>query len=281
MINLFVQWLAMGLAIGCRPVYGLYLFLIFPLFASEIKERLFFSRKGLVNTLCVMLPMALIGAGLLYFNKLRFGSLFDFGNNYNLSQTDLEYSGMGVRKLWLGIFEYLFQPMSIKGSFPYVESIYGFENSSIDYQGYVFFDPVYAGYFALCPISLAIVFLKRCKKTLADMKMYYYCILSLIFVCILLFVDIEKGGITQRYQMDFGMLIDFGVVLILIALFKMSEGSAYKNAFKVLLFAVIVFGGLSMFNNFIIMLAEDKQNALIYVNPRMFYSIKYLLFALR
>ena len=61
---------AMGLAIGCRPVYGLYLFLLFPLFASEIKERLFFSRKGLVNTLCVMLPMALIGAGLLYFNKL-------------------------------------------------------------------------------------------------------------------------------------------------------------------------------------------------------------------
>ena len=280
-VKLLIGAIAMGLAIGSRPVFGMYLFLIFPLFYSEIKEKLFFSKKGLANTLVVMLPLMAIGAGLLYFNKLRFGSFFDFGNTYNLSDMDLNHRDPGVQRLWLGFFEYLFQPLNISGKFPYIKSIYDYRNHATDYLGYMFFDPVYGGYFALCPVCLAIVFLRKCKNTLKDMKMYGFAICSLIFGLALLILDIEKTGITLRYQMDFAVFTVMAAVLVLIALFKMSEKSSYEKAFKILLTAVIILTAYMVLSNLFIMLADNKIRPLVLVNSNLYYSLKYLLFTLR
>ena len=271
----------MGLAIGSRPVFGMYLFLAFPLFYQEIKEKLFFSRKGLANTACVILPLMAVGAGLLYFNKLRFGSFFDFGNTYNLSDMDLNHRDPGVERLWLGFFEYLFQPLQITGKFPYVASIFDYRNHATDYLGYMFFDPVYGGYFALCPVCLAIVFLRKCKAELKDMKSYYFAVCSLIFGLALLILDIEKTGVTLRYQMDFAMFTVMAALLVLTALFRMSGRSSYDKAFKILLTVVVLLTAVMVFNNLFIMLGDSKLRPLVLVNSRLYYSIKYLLFTLR
>lgn len=279
--RLLIGAIAMGLAVGSRPIFGLYALLAFPLFYSEIKERLFFSKKGFANTLCVIAPLLVIGCVLLYFNKIRFGSFFDFGNTYNLSEMDLQNRHMGIRRLWLGLFEYLFQPLKFGGKFPYVESIYDYTNHSTDYMGYMFFDPIYGGYFALCPICLCVVLIRKFRKALSEIKMYRTCVVSLVFAALMLFIDIEMTGITLRYQMDFGMLIVLTAVLILIVLFKKAENSSYKNAFKYALTALIVLTAVTVFNNMIIMLGESNQWALAGTNPKLYYSIKYLLFSLR
>lgn len=279
--RLLIGAVSMGLAIGSRPVFGMYLFLIFPLFYQEIKDRLFFSKKGLANTLAVVLPLMAIGAGLLYYNKLRFGSFFDFGNTYNLSDMDLNKRDPGIQRLWLGFFEYLFQPMNITGKYPYVKSIFDYKNYATDYLGYMFFDPVYGGYFVLCPVCLAIVFLRKCRAELKEMKMRGFAICSLAFGAALLILDIEKTGITLRYQMDFAMFTVLAAVLVLISLFKMSEKSSYEKAFKILLAVVILLTAVTVFNNLIIMLADNKIRPLVLVNSKLYYSLKYLLFALR
>ena len=188
---------------------------------------------------------------------------------------------MGIRRLWLGLFEYLFQPLKFGGKFPYVESIYDYTNHSTDYMGYMFFDPIYGGYFALCPICLCVVLIRKFRKALSEMKMYWTCVVSLVFAALMLFIDIEMTGITLRYQMDFGMLIVLTAVLILIVLFKKAENSSYKNAFKYALTALIVLTAVTVFNNMIIMLGESNQWALAGTNPKLYYSIKYLLFSLR
>lgn len=280
-IRLLIGAIAMGLAIGSRPVFGLYAFLAFPLFYSEIRERLFFSKKGIANTLCVISPLLVIGCALLYFNNLRFGSFFDFGNTYNLSEMDLQNRHLGIRRLWLGIFEYLFQPLKIGGKFPYVESVYNYKSHSTDYMGYMFFDPIYGGYFALCPICLCVVFIRKCRKALSEMKMYRTCVVSLIFAALLLFIDIEMTGITLRYQMDFGLFVVLTAVLILTVLIRKAENSSYKNAFKFVLIALIALTAVTVLSNMIIMLADTKQWTLASSNPKLYYSIKYLIFALR
>ena len=279
--RLLIGAIAMGLAIGSRPVFGIYALLAFPLFYSEIRERLFFSKKGIANTMCIVVPLLVIGSALLYYNKIRFGSFFDFGNTYNLSEMDLQNRHPGIRRLWLGIFEYLFQPMKISGRFPYVESIYDYQNRSTDYMGYMFFDPVYGGYFALCPVCLCVVFIRKFRKQLSEMKMYWTCVVSLIFATLLLFMDIEMTGITLRYQMDFGMLVVLASVLILTVLIRKAEDSSYKNAFKFALIALIVLTGITVFANLMIMLADSKQWALVSTNPKLYYSIKYLIFVQR
>ena len=279
--KLLIGAVAMGLATGSRPIFGLFAFLAFPLFYSEIKERLFFSKKGIANTLCVIAPLLVIGSAVLYFNKIRFGSFLDFGNTYNLSEMDLQNRHLGIRRLWLGLFEYLFQPLKISGKFPYVESIYDYRNHQTDYMGYTFFDPVYGGYFALCPVCLCIVFLRKCRKTLTSAKMYWLCVISLIFAAVLLVTDIELTGITLRYQMDFGLPVALTAVLILAVLMRKAEASSYKNAFKAALIVLIVLTGVTVFSNLFIMLADSKQWALVSTNPKLYYSVKYLLFALR
>ena len=279
--RLLIGAVAMGLAIGSRPVFGLYALLAFPLFYSEIKERLFFSKKGIANTICVIAPLLVIGSAILYFNKIRFGSFFDFGNTYNLSEMDLQNRHPGIRRLWLGIFEYLFQPLKIGGKFPYAESIFDYQNHSTDYMGYMFFDPVYGGYFALCPICLCVLFIGKCRKALREMKMYWTCVISLVFAALLLFIDIEMTGITLRYQMDFGLPVALTAVLILTVLIRKAEKSSYKNAFKFVLIALIVLTCITVCGNLIIMPADSKQWALVSTNPKLYYSIKYLVFSLR
>ena len=271
----------MGLAIGSRPVFGLYVFLAFPLFYNEIREKLFFSKKGIANTVCVIVPLLLIGSAVLYFNKVRFGSFFDFGNTYNLSEMDLQNRHFGIRRLWLGIFEYLFQPLKITGKFPYIESVFDYRKTDTDYMGYMFFDPVFGGYFALCPVCLSVFFVRKCKKALADMKAYWLSVVSLAFAAVLLILDIEMTGVTLRYQMDFGMLIVIPAVFILIALIRKAENSTYKNAFKIALLVLIVLAGFTVFNNLFIMLGNEKARPLMITSPRMYYSLKYLFFSLR
>ena len=279
--RLFLGAVFMGLAIGSRPVFGLYVFLAFPLFYSEIKDKLFFSKKGLANTLCVILPLLVICSGLLYFNKIRFGSFFDFGFKYNLSEMDLQNRHLGIRRLWLGIFEYLFQPLKITGKFPYIESVFDYGKTATDYMGYMFFDPVFGGYFALCPICLAVFLIRKCRKTLQDMKVYWLSVISLAFAALLIVLDIELTGITLRYQMDFGMLIAIPAVLVLIALIKKAGNSTYKNAYRIVLLALIVLTCVTVFNNMFIMLADEKARPLVYTSPNLYYSIKYLVLSLR
>ena len=271
----------MGLAVGSRPVFGLYALLALPLFYSEIKERLFFSKKGIANTLCVIAPLLVIGSALLYFNKLRFGSFFDFGNTYNLSEMDLQNRHFAMRRLWLGFFEYLFQPLKITGTFPYVESVYDYQKTSTDYMGYMFFDPVFGGYFALCPVCLVVFLIRKFRKSLNEMKAFWLCAVSLAFAAFLIVLDIEMTGITLRYQMDFGMLLVIPAVFILIALIKKAENSTYKNAFRIVLLALIVLAGITVFNNLFIMLADEKARPLLFTSQRLYYSLKYLVFSLR
>lgn len=280
-VRLILGAVFMGLAIGSRPVFGLYVFLAFPLFYSEIREKLFFSKKGIANTVCVIVPLLLVGSAVLYFNKVRFGSFFDFGNTYNLSEMDLQNRRFGIRRLWLGCFEYLFQPLKITGKFPYIESVFDYQKTDTDYMGYMFFDPVFGGYFALCPVCLAVFLVRKCKKVLADMKAYWLSVVSLAFAAVLLILDIEMTGITLRYQMDFGMLVVMPAVIILIALIRKAENSTYKNVFKFALLALIVLAGITVFNNLFIMLGNEKARPLMITSPRMYYSLKYLFFSLR
>ena len=113
------------------------------------------------------------------------------------------------------------------------------------------------------------------------MRMYAFSILSLIFAGGLILLVIEQTGMTMRYQMDFGMLFVLAAIPVLIALFRKAERSTYKNAFKVILTIVLLLLAVTVFNNLIVMLAPDKMKPLASISPKIYYSIKYLVFAMR
>ena len=48
---------------------------------------------------CLIAPYIVVCAGIMWYNKARFGSLFDFGANYNLTVNDMTKRGMAVGRI--------------------------------------------------------------------------------------------------------------------------------------------------------------------------------------
>ncbi|MBO4449640.1 MAG: hypothetical protein J5777_03565 [Clostridiales bacterium] len=272
--------ICMGLAIGCRPTFGLFVLLAFPVFAKEIRQKRFFSAKGLGNTLCVMLPVFLIGCGLLYFNYLRFGNIFDFGYKYNLSQTDLAHRYNEGSRVFFGTFEYLFQPLNLSGTFPYVRSVYDYANNRTDHLGYVFFDPMYCGFFILSPLTLSILLLRRQKASLKKCYFYEFSIMSMLFALALMILNIEKTGISMRYQLDFSLLLVIPSVMVLLVLEKelADRGGNLIKIFRKLVLCAVIY---TVVINLLLILPAEKLSPMEVLSTELYYQIKYLIFVPR
>lgn len=116
-------WLAaasasLGLAVGARPpVLFSALVLLLPILAAERK-----ARAGLL--LAAILPLGCCGLGLMLYNARRFGSVFEFGQHYQLSgirQDTIRHFSPGY--LWFNFRVYFLEPMRWQPHFPFLKNI--------------------------------------------------------------------------------------------------------------------------------------------------------------
>ena len=111
--------LCMALVVGCRPQLVLLSFLAFPLFwRMYITEGRIRTVAGARQFACLIAPYIVVCAGIMWYNKARFGSLFDFGANYNLTVNDMTKRGMAVGRIAPALFAYLFQTPATTGVLP-------------------------------------------------------------------------------------------------------------------------------------------------------------------
>jgi len=270
----------MSLAFGSRPSYILYVFLAFPIFGKAIREKHFFSKRGLINTLAVIIPALILCSAVLFYNYIRFDSFLDFGAKRNLS-IDVMYHEMTPSTLGLGIFEYLFQLPSAKGTFPYIHSAYDWTFHMTDHQGVLFFDPVFGGVFTLAPFTLFSLFLFRRRKTLKDSKLYGLGLLSIVIALILMIVDIQMGGISMRYQIDFALLIALASAVVMIDFLGKNEIGAGDRYAELFHRSLILCTALTVIWLLMTSLALEKQNPMLTYSTNLYYSLKYLIFVLR
>ena len=270
----------MSLAFGSRPSFILYVFLAFPIFGKAIKEKHFFSKKGIINTLSVIIPALILCSAVLFYNYIRFDSFLDFGAKRNLS-IDVMYHEMSPSTIGLGLFEYLFQLPNIKGTFPYIHSVYDWNYHMTDYQGVLFFDPVFGGIFTLAPYSLFSIFLFKRRKTLKSKNLYGFGILSLITALVLMIIDIQMGGISMRYQIDFALLIALASVIVIIDILgenKETTGEWFAALFH---WALIISTAFTVIWLLMSAMALEKPNPMLTYSADLYYSLKYLIFVLR
>jgi tetratricopeptide (TPR) repeat protein len=119
---LAVASLAYGLAVGARPnlVFGAVILLI-PVFQAWQKER-----RILCPLIAVVGPIAIIGCGLMLYNKLRFDSPFEFGLRYALSpDADLKSASQrfGLQYLWFHVRVYFLAAPGWYRGFPFVHDV--------------------------------------------------------------------------------------------------------------------------------------------------------------
>ncbi|WP_347006789.1 hypothetical protein [Coprococcus comes] len=275
-LYLIIGATCIALIIGCRPQLAIIVLLAFPIFWNDIKERKFFSLKGISNTLCVIIPFLIVGFSIMGYNYVRFGSVMDFGANYNLTSNDMTHRGVEFDRNWLGVFEYLFQPLNITSRFPFMKVIG--DNVLTDYQGYVSQEPLFGGFLWFNPTIVCCWYLKKYKEEHKKSSGWGIAVGAFASAIIIILVTIQMSGMTQRYMSDFGWMFAISTIVAMLYLDeKTLNNTVIRKVFlQGIVGLVLVTTVLNYWNIFM----DGRYHALVESNPNVYFWIKYVFFTI-
>ena len=271
-----VKWkLATGgiliaLTLACRPLFVLTAFAAFAIFKQEIHEGRFFkpSKSSVVNALCVIAPFMLIAIPVMYYNYVRFGSVFDFGATYNLTGADMTNRGFHLSRLPGCLFEYILQPLNINLEYPFIHGI----NMLNNYQGFWFYEPYLGGFLAFAPICLALPVMWFKREELKGSGIWWICVVFLCIALVISGLDAQIASITYRYFGDFGWLL---LIATWLAIWQSCKSYSAKRLGKsVWLAALVTLVALGLVVNGWSLLSDDRYSAMVDTFPALYYGIK-------
>ena len=142
MVWLVLASVSYGLSVGARPNYllsGFALVVPWALLVYRSKGRLFSAvRLGLA----AFGPAAAVGAGLLMYNWLRFGSASEFGIKYTLGGERIpDIKLMGLEYLWPHLGDYLLRPGNWARYFPFFSAPVGVPHGALRYGPWLLLIP--------------------------------------------------------------------------------------------------------------------------------------------
>lgn len=169
------------------------------------------KRKSVAAVLCaILLPALVVVVPLCLYNAVRFGSLIDFGERYQITVADMTHYCNSPANLLPTLGYYLFLPLRLTRDFPFLAI------NPTPLASWSYAEPLAGGLFALCPALLLIVLLLigRVRKRIRHSGLLRIVFTALPLALLLLLVDIVKGGIGWRYMVDFGWLVALVAVVV-------------------------------------------------------------------
>lgn len=252
---------------GCRPqllLYGIALFgvLLMPRMWKEKKHW----RRHIKEIAAFLIPFAVIGVIVFWYNRVRFGSGFNFGASYSLTSNDMNHRGFNLSRTTRGLYSFLFQPSVINSTFPFLESC----ELESNYMGKNIVEFSYGGIFTVCPMlfSLFYVLLGGFKNLSKEVKGWIGCLCG-VSVIVAAF-DINAAGILQRYMCDmvFGLIL--AAVLVILLLLERYKGSTFypwiiKGTYLCVMYGIVF--------SFLVVITSADSICLQNYNPVLFYKI--------
>lgn len=239
-------------------------FLAFPIFGAVlIKEPIKngISKKWLTSITAFIMPLALVAAGIMYYNYIRFGSVVDFGANYNLTTNDMTNRGFVFDRTGLGIFTYLFQTPNTVATFPFIHKC----KFLTGYMGKTISEDMYGGLIT-CNLILGVIFaLGSVKRELKDKGLLSAVILMIFSGLVILVADTQMAGILQRYIGDFAIFFFGASIIILFTLYEKLKTAEQK---RIMYQIVLILCAMSLIYNMALAVACSELS----VNNPEFYE---------
>jgi hypothetical protein len=265
--------LCMALAVGCRSNYIFYLLLIPVVLFDELK-KLWNNKKRFLG-LCayVAVPCMFVACSLMWYNYIRFGSVFEFGLNYLISVAGKADSLLNpiamLTRFLLGFFCYLMPSFNIKASFPFV--FFKNINTGLAYKSYLYITSTF-GLIAL-PVTWFIPYIGIVKRIIGKQrKPILYLTVAMICLGFLQIISITMlaNAVVNRYTIDFFWL--FALSGLFCAYFLYEGMKEYSRT----IIAIMI---ISILLLFLVNLSGDGEgyNLILNNNPEIFYSIQRLL----
>lgn len=232
LILFFLSGVSLAVCAGSRPVTALCAAALLPAFAGVLldKDRKLLSRlsEAFVFVVPVIAGIILILAN----NQYRFGNIFDFGENYQLTVSDISSLRLTPEMFPSAISYFFFAPWTATETFPFFEPRGIIANS---YEIYRNIEPS-AGLFNIPFVLLGAVFAPgsfvRAKGKISrrDAALYNsFIAASFITVLFIVWLDFSRGGICIRYISDFSWL--FAVWSAVILLRRIMKRSGRKTVY--------------------------------------------------
>lgn len=212
--------------VASRPNLVIYLIVALPIFVSMLKD----SKTRFSDISSFLVPTILLGALIMVYNHLRFGSPFDFGAAYQLTVFDVSKYSFSFSLIIPAIYHYFVHAPSVNRLFPYIHPVGRIFNSYgktpfiyLDKTVGAFFFPAAWGVF-LTPFVFANN--KKARNT---------AYLSLVSVVIVAIIDMCFGGVHLRYVADIMFVLTLlGILTLLLFVGNQKRGSAkFAIAFSV------------------------------------------------
>lgn len=235
--NLVMGSFLLALTAGCRPQIFL---LTVP--AAVVLGKEFFlpsrlrTREGIFDLAALALPMAAAALPLMWYNYARFGSVFDFGANYNLCFNDMRRRGFVWDRIPLGIWAYLFAPVKTVLDFPFVEANYFNPN----YLGITITEATYGGLFAAGPFFWLGPLAFLAGRRYWNSKAFLLCAASMASGLVILLADTEMSGILMRYFSDFSIFFGMAALLSWLTLYGHTRPGTAQRMMRLFLAACLL-----------------------------------------
>ena len=228
-IKLLIGSALMALIAGCRPQLLLVLFTAVPVYYSAVfKDRKLFSKNSIAESLCFTMPVVLFALFMFWYNYARFGSIFDFGAQYNMTTNDMTARSFDLGRAFQGMFYYILQPLNVEGTFPYITTT----NFATNYMGVTIKEGTYGGILFLQPVLWILLIIPKVRQELKERKLYILTLLFIAFAFIIAFADAIMAGILARYFIDFSWLFVLAAIIVIFAAHHKYKDRDYIKIFN-------------------------------------------------
>ncbi len=241
-------------------------------FAAPLFLRILFDRTAVLadKLRCVLpflIPVLLGGIGVMYYNRIRFGSVFEFGTAFQLTESDIRYNGitLSMHHLLSMVYHYFLESFVYTEFFPFLRFT---TEKCIDFGNYLY-QEYSVGLFRM-PLNLGIILvgLTFCGKDKKDSLKRWTSGLMLLGILGLGYVDFLLGGIHIRYVCDLSLAVSLLAFLLILGHIHFDGTRSSRILYVItlgLLLLTIGRGWLTIFSN--------ETNAIRQANPDFYLSV--------
>ena len=202
-----------ALTFGCRPPIGLANILVLPLLYLFLKQRPF-TKKLLVKLCLAALPYLLLAIGLMAYNYVRFNSILEFGQSYQITVTDQRNmaAGLSFIKIYNAFLQNFFEFHPLTEEFPHVS------------QGGVFLNfPI----LLFCFVGI----IPQIREKVRERKLWGFVLTLFAAMAIITLADVLGAPyLMERYRMDIYFLAAIACFLMIGFWHETMESSLRKRS---------------------------------------------------
>lgn len=216
--------LCMALNLGCRPTFILAALLAIPIVGGELWQllRTHHFRQLIAVLASGIIPAIVVFIPLLSYNLWRFGSFTDFGNNYQITVTDMTQYRAPLATLAPIVGYFFALPPNFTSNFPWVDY------ASVPLDAWQYAEPALGGILVISPILCMAFALPFLHRRLQTRKIWWFSLSMCSLGLVLVLFDSYKAGFAWRYMTDFTWL--FSLVAIICAAELLHHSSSPQQA---------------------------------------------------